>query len=72
MSMYVSIASTIATMEADNNLAITPVECLAEDRTPVRTSVAASLRRVAALQLRLAARIDGRTRFAGRQVVASV
>ena len=74
MSMYVSIASTISTMEADNNLAAAPVDTtvVVEAATPVRTTLAVALRRIAGLQLRLAARLDGRNRFAGRQAVASM
>lgn len=74
MSMFISIASTITKMEADNNLATAPEETLAlvEVRTPVRTTLATGLRKVAELQLRLATRLDGRTRFAGRHAVASM
>jgi hypothetical protein len=74
MSMYVSIASTISTMEADNNLATAPVETtlVVEVATPVRTTLAVALRRIAELQLRLASRLDGRNRIAGRQAVASM
>lgn len=72
MSMFVSIASTISRMEADNNLATAPVEApVVEVRTPVRTTVATALRKVAELQLRLAARLDDR-RFTGRHAVASL
>ncbi|MGV8848231.1 MAG: hypothetical protein ACOH16_01675 [Propionibacteriaceae bacterium] len=74
MSMYLSIASTITKMEADNNLTTARVETLAvvEVRTPVRTTLAVALRGVAELQLRLAARLDGRSRFAGRHAAASM
>lgn len=74
MSMFVSIAPTITKMEADNNLAVAPVETLAvgEVRTPVRTTLAVALRGVAELQLRLAARLDSRSRFAGRHAAASM
>ena len=74
MSMFVSIASTITKMEADYDLTTAPVEALdgAEFRTPVRTTLATALRKVAELQLRLATRLDGCTRLAGPQAVASL
>ena len=72
MSMFVSIASTITRMEADYNLATAPVETpIGEVRTPVRTTLATGLRKVAELQLRLAARLDNR-RFSTRHAVASL